>query len=324
MGGQLQTTRTGLLLRLTDADGFEGWGEAAPLPGFSHETIPEIVLQLSHLRTKNKPNPPPLPFTNWYPSAKFGLDTALANLQSQKNGLPRYNSARKTVLLTMLLAGSPEACLHRAEQAVQQGYKAVKLKVGHGKPAQDAALVRSVAAIIGEGCTLRLDANRAWTLKDALLFTEQLHSVSIEYIEEPLKSTRYLPEFERLTGMPIALDESLRDRTWDRLQQTPFRPVALIYKPMLSARPRSWYLESGIPVVLSSSFESGVGIQALLALASHIGSPDMPVGLDTYNWLQEDVLAPRLSLNSPAVALEEVLNRAHVVKVENLDLFRIG
>ncbi|MBL7979610.1 MAG: o-succinylbenzoate synthase [Bacteroidetes Order II. Incertae sedis bacterium] len=324
MGGQLQITRTGLLLRLTDADGFEGWGEAAPLPGFSHETIPEIVLQLGHLRTKNRLNPPPLPFKNWYPSVKFGLDTAFSDLQSQKNGLPRYNTARKTVRLTMLLTGLPEACVHRAEQAAEQGYQAVKVKVGIGKPAQDAALVRRVAAIMGEGCALRLDANRAWTLKEALLFAEQLHGVPIEYIEEPLKSSRHLPEFARLTGMPIALDESLRDRAWDKLQQTSFRPAVLIYKPMLSVRPASWYLESGLPVVLSSSFESGVGIQALLALASYIGSPDTPIGLDTYNWLREDVLRPRLSLDAPVVDLEESLDRSHCVEVEKLELFHLG
>jgi O-succinylbenzoate synthase len=47
-----QTTlryREGLLVELASDEGATGWGEAAPLPGFSHESLDEVAGQLSHL-----------------------------------------------------------------------------------------------------------------------------------------------------------------------------------------------------------------------------------------------------------------------------------
>jgi len=295
-----------------------GWGEIAPLRGFSRETIPDVLLQLAHLRAKNNPNPPPLPLGAWYPSVKFGLDSAFSEIRAKKSNTPRYNPEHQTVVLNLLLAGSPENILRRAELAKNLGYRAIKLKVGQQKPAEDAALIREVAAGVGNSCTIRLDANRAWSLKDALRFAEYLQGVRIEYIEEPLKSSRFLPDFALQTGLPIALDEGLRDKSWEKLQKTSFRPAALIYKPMLSARPAKWYSDSGIPVVISSSFESGVGMQALIALATEVCVPNTPIGLDTYNWLQEDVLLPRLPMDAPQVALKTVFDPQYQVQMTKI------
>lgn len=318
MGGQFHKHREGLLLRLTDVDGFVGWGEIAPLWGFSRETIPETLLQLVHLRAKNNSNPPPLPLGTWYPSVKFGLDSAFSDLKAKKSGNPRYNPEHQTVTLNMLLVGSSENILRRAELATSLGYRAIKLKVGQQKPVEDALLVREVAAGVGNNCTIRLDANRAWSLKDALHFAEHLQGVRIEYIEEPLKSPRFLPDFALQTGLPVALDESLRDKAWERLQKKRFRPTALIYKPMLSAHPAKWYSDSGSPVVISSSFESGVGMQALIALATEVCTPNIPIGLDTYNWLQEDVLSPRLPMDAPEVELKAVFDPQYQVQMTKI------
>ena len=59
------------------------------------------------------------------------------------------------------------------------------------------------------------------------------------------------------------------------------------------------------PVVVSSVFESGVGMRHLVALAAALG--DVPAGLDTYRWLAADVLAEPLAIGGPAVDVAAVL-----------------
>lgn len=105
----------------------------------------------------------------------------------------------------------------------------LKVKVGGGSgPEADAA--RSLELLRGspKGSTLRLDANQAWTMDEALSFSTALAAASsndgsgthtaacadlgsVEYIEEPLRNPRLLGElWERSErALPYALDESL-------------------------------------------------------------------------------------------------------------------
>ena len=70
------------------------------------------------------------------------------------------------------------------------------------------------------------------------------------------------------------------------------------------------------PVVVSSVFESGVGMRHLVALAAALG--DAPAGLDTYRWLAADVLARPLAVGGPTVDVAEAL-APNAVDVGRLD-----
>jgi O-succinylbenzoate synthase len=69
----------------------------------------------------------------------------------------------------------------------------------------------------------------------------------------------------------------------------------------------------GMAPVLSSSYEGGVGIGALVALAASVG--EGPAGLDTYRALAEDVLEVPLPLPAPTVAVRETMEAARMVDV---------
>ena len=57
--------------------------------------------------------------------------------------------------------------------------------------------------------SLRLDANRAWTLDEALEFASGIKGIKIEYCEESLKNPEQLDSFLEKSDLPIALDETL-------------------------------------------------------------------------------------------------------------------
>ena len=309
--------REGVLLRLTGADGRHGWGEAAPLPGYSPDTLDDAV---AALRTWAGDRSVALP-----PSARWAVAGANADLFSRRCGVPlaeayavpgaAVGSAAETVSLNALLLGDGDI-VAEAERVRSAGYRAAKLKIGRASPGADAERVRAVAAALGP-VALRLDANGAWTLDQAAAFADALDGVAVEYVEEPLADALALPELaRRAPGVRWALDESL-DRAFDDVGIAAAMRAAVV-KPMLGperiGRARAALAGTvdvpGVdtsrgPVVVSSVFESGVGMRHLVALAAALG--DTPAGLDTYRWLADDVLERPLALGGPTVDVSAVL-----------------
>lgn len=159
-------TRKGLILQLDT-----GFGEIAPLPGFSKETFDEAMEET--LRWIHKGIEPTSPSVRW------GIECAKRPLNS--------------VHLPLCALGPKE------------GFTTVKLKLGHLSVTQAVAFVKKY---IGQ-FSLRLDCNRAWTLSQALKFASHFKRDDFAYLEEPVQSVEELIEFSKQTAFPIALDESI-------------------------------------------------------------------------------------------------------------------
>ncbi len=263
-GGKLHSTRQGLLL-LTE----QGWGDAAPLPGFSRETIEDVVLAW-----RRGP-----PFR--HPSIQFALDSASQPTQAVD------------VPVNALLTGPSDQILGQAGELANTACRAIKLKVGRSTSLDhEIEMVWRVREALRKDQLLRLDANRAWDTPTAIEFGRGLTGCAIEYIEEPLRDPTMLEEFFRETSMPYALDETL---TEEQTTVAFANAAALICKPtMLGGLQRLRELAAeGKRLVFSASFESGVGIARIAQWSSEF-SPEDPVGLDTYGWLANDVLAVKL------------------------------
>jgi o-succinylbenzoate synthase len=322
-GGVSLERREGLLLKLTGEDGAVGWGEASPLPGFSRESLREAAGELDTLaaslvgsETSVEPDGPrgavPWLEDGWSPSARFGLELAVWSLCAATRGasLAQLISPRprRMVAVSGLLAGSLHGTLGEARRMRDAGYRAIKVKVGRGPVIETAALVRKLLEELGGEVALRLDANRAWSLEEAEEFARAASGASFEYVEEPLRDPRALPELARVTGLPIALDESLVTMEPDALVEHRYA-AAVILKPTLLgglSAALGFAAEArriGMRVVVSSAYESGVGTAALVALAAATGE-GLPAGLDTYRALAEDVVSPRLGLPAPVVEVD--------------------
>ena len=74
----------------------------------------------------------------------------------------------------------------------------------------------------------------------------------------------------------------------------------------------------GVTPVVSSTYESGVGTAALVALAAGIGDQEIPAGLDPYRRLAGDVLETTLDLPAPGVGVRETAEASHRVDVRRL------
>lgn len=164
-----ERNREGLILQMEDA-----WGEIAPLPGFSRETLTEAKQEiLDVLRDNKKPK---------LPSVLFGL------------------SAQPLTPVKVRLSA-----LHHPKP----GCTTLKLKLGHLSAIQAVDLVKQY---VGK-YRLRLDCNRKWSLSEALLFASHFRPTDFEYFEEPVETYSDLVRFSHQTQFPIAVDESLREHS---------------------------------------------------------------------------------------------------------------
>ncbi|MCS3461358.1 o-succinylbenzoate synthase [Aeromonas sp. BIGb0445] len=272
--GRVESVRQGLLLRTP-----LGWGEIAPLPGFSQESLAEAETEaracLEQLARGETPAPR-------LPSVQFGFDCARRHWPAQDKPLPEPYP---------LIQGAPQDLLKHWKEWLHQTPAKAKLKVARYPMRDELALIR---LLLDRRPTLNLvlDANQGWTREEAWAFCGHLDPNRIEYLEDPCASFEDIAFVASRTGMPIALDELL-------VQGKPWQPIpqlkALVLKPMLlGALANSEALvararELRLKVIVSSCFESGVGLGQLARLAAE-WAPDQAPGLDTRRWLASDLL----------------------------------
>ena len=334
--------REGALIRLTADDGSEGWGEAAPLPGFSPESLEDATDQLRAIAPSlagrempanlSGPDDTPLPkLARLASSARFGLEVALLSLSAVSHGktLPDLlvDQPGETIHTNGLLSGSVEKVLVGACSMKEDGYRAVKLKVGRRKVSEDVRMVRRVGDILGDGVSLRLDANRAWGFGQALGFAEGISGVRVEYVEEPLAEPWLLAGLAGEWGLPVALDESLIGMLPENLEGHPYVRAIVLKPTLLGGLSRALRFAEeakalGMASVVSSAYEGGVGTGALVALAAAVGKE--PAGLDTYRGLAEDVIESSLPLPAPTVNVRETMEAARKVDVGRLEPVSLG
>ena len=300
--------REGLIIELVDDAGRTGLGEASPLPGLSAESLAaaetaarercgalvgqELDADLDAIRAA-------LPAPHEGPAAtRCALETALADLAARAADLPLARfldpAAATTVPCNAVLPADAMVC--------PPGYGIVKVKVGALDPAADRRRLETLFAATPPPVRFRLDANRAWTPRQALAVLSGLPADRIEYVEEPLAATHLddLDEVHRRCGLLFALDETLADpRRWAEWLRSGSVGAVILKPTLLGGLSPALALAAAAraankQVVVTSTLETGVGVTACLHLAAAVATA--PCGLDTLRLLDGTLLdeAPRI------------------------------
>ncbi|CAE5963485.1 unnamed protein product [Arabidopsis arenosa] len=344
--------REGFILSLTLEDGSIGYGEVAPLDS-NIENLMDVEGQLQlvlHLVNGAKFSYM-LPLLNgsisswiWselgitassiFPSVRCGLEMALLNAmavrhdssllgilhyQKDENGSAQPHSVQICALLDS--EGTALEVAYVARKLVEEGFSAIKLKVGRRvNSVQDALVMQEVRRAVGDQIELRADANCRWTFEEATEFGLLVKSCNLKYIEEPVQNKDDLIRFHEETGLPVALDETLDDfEECPLLMLTKYTHpgiVAVVIKPSVvggfenAALIARWAQKHGKMAVISAAYESGLGLSAYILFASYLEmvnvkasteqkqgtSPSVAHGLGTYRWLSEDVMMNTLGI----------------------------
>ena len=163
----------------------------------------------------------------------------------------------------------------RRRRASRSTPGSVTLKLKAGAERETEVLVDRVRAVreaIGPDVHLRLDVNGAWDPPTAEERLEAVERFGLEYVEQPLAGddAEALAELRRRVRVPIAADESVTSVKAARELLDAEAVDVLVVKParvgglVVGAEIAALAAERGVPVVVSTLFETGVGIAARL------------------------------------------------------------
>lgn len=206
---------------------------------------------------------------------------------------------RTSVPVNVTVPAVPAADAHAIVLA--GGCTTAKVKVAEPGQvlADDLARVEAVRAALGPSGRVRIDANGAWPVDEAVAAIPLLDKASggLEYVEQPCASVESLALVRRRVDVPIAADESIR-RAADpyRVRDLEAADIAVLkVQPLGGVRACLRIAEEiGLPVVVSSALETSVGIAAGVALAAALPSLPYACGLATVQLLTADVVQDSL------------------------------
>jgi o-succinylbenzoate synthase len=200
-----------------------------------------------------------------------------------------------------------------AEALAGGGHGCSTAKVKVAEPGQsladDTERVRAVRSALGPAGKLRVDANGAWSVQEAVEAITALSRFGLEYVEQPCATVTELAAVRARVGVPVAADESIR-RSADplRVAEAGAADVVVLKVQPLGGVRRCLRLAAdiGLPVVVSSALESSVGLSAGVALAAAL--PELPYacGLATASMFTADVTAAPLRPENGCIAVRRV------------------
>lgn len=246
---------------------------------------------------------------------KAGLEMALWDLVGKRAGLPLYRifggPVRDYVPTKFSVSGlEPERAAAIAAWAVEQGFQAMKVKVGI-EPEQDVARVRAVRAAVGPEVRLGVDANGGWTPRVAIETIRRLSEFGIYFAEQPVAplDVAWLADVRRQVQVPVMADESLY--TLQDAMALARADAADIFSIYIGkgggigpARKVAALAEAaGLTCTVGSNLELGVASAAMihLAMASPgIGAEEFPCDILGPFFYEADVLAEPLPISAGA------------------------
>ncbi|MCW3028096.1 MAG: o-succinylbenzoate synthase, partial [Solirubrobacterales bacterium] len=205
-------------ISLTGADGVSGYGEAAPLELYDGVGVEQVERAITGYRDalagSSEENGAQIleacRAVDDLPVALSAVDLALWDRAGRRAGktvaalltdVPASGVQVNATITALDRAGAAEQAAH----AVREGFTCLKLKVGVG---DDAGRVAAVRAAAGPEAALRLDANGAWSVEQAVSTIEALSPAGLELVEEPTHGLAAVREVRERVAVRVAIDET--------------------------------------------------------------------------------------------------------------------
>ena len=266
---------------LTADDGLVGYGEAAPLESYDGVGVDRVVAELERARAALEAGGPAP--NDLLPQALAAIDLAGFDLRGRREGVPVWRllgaDRADPIAVNATIGGEPPSrAAALAREASAAGFACVKLKVGVGDDLERVRAVRDACPKLA----IRLDANGAWTVAQAIRALAELEPLRIECCEEPVHGVDQLAAVAAATEVAIAADESAADPALFArracaavcLKIAASGGIAGVIADAERAR------AAGYEVYLASTLDGPLGIAAALHAAT-VTRPDRPCGLAT-------------------------------------------
>jgi len=287
-----------LRVRLEADDGLVGVGEAAPLEPYDGVEPAAVRAALDAYAEvlANCPEGDALEACRAerdLPQALAGVDLALWDLAGRRSGRPvaqliSIEAARSIPVNATIGAEDRSGAAAAAAVAVAADFDTLKVKVGIG---DDAGRLAAVRAVIGPRVAIRIDANGAWGIDEAVAALNALAPTGIELAEEPVHGVEPLRAVRAEVDVPLAMDETAAQEGAPGSGATDAVCLKIgrcggisgVLRDAAAAR------AAGSTVYLASTFDGPVGIAAAVHAAAGLtaGGPLPAHGLATLDLFAE-------------------------------------
>ncbi len=283
------------IVTLTDDEGVAGHGEAAPLESYDGVSFERVWRALEAYRAvladSHGMNGAQIVDAcrqvEDLPAALAAVDLALWDRAGRRAGQPvaallTDRPADAIDVNAVLSATDRATAAAEAERAVAEGFVCLKVKVGIG---DDAGRLAAVRAAAGSQVALRVDANGAWSVPEAVRNIEALAPVGLELVEEPTHGLRAVRAVREQVAVRVAIDETaaehgalgagVADAVCLKISRCGGIAGLLAAATLVRA--------SGAEVYLASTLDGPLGIAAAVHAAAALASrgPVAPCGLAT-------------------------------------------
>jgi muconate cycloisomerase len=226
-------TQTLVLVRLQTTDDITGWGEGTTIGGLAYgEESPEsikknidtyfaplltgqdatqVAARMASIRAHIQGNR----------FAKCAIETALYDQQARRLGVPLSEllggRVRDSLPIAWTLAsGDTAKDIAEAERVLDaRRHNIFKLKIGLRQVRDDVAHVAAIKRELGPRASVRVDANQAWSVSEALMGMRMLADAGVDMVEQPIaaQNKHGLARLTQANIIPIMADEALHGPT---------------------------------------------------------------------------------------------------------------
>ncbi len=270
-------SKKGLILKASQ-EKVVRYAECSPLPFLSKESLTQSQKELESFFIQNRY--PPF----FSPSTNFALTSLFFS-----------PACPKKKWLCALVQGS----FKEMDKALEKKAKEFSfIKIKYHPPIEEFTTWFWQVQKRYPSCLFRIDINQKWSSKEASYFLRKVPLKGIDYLEEPFRSWQELQAFIAKNPFPLSLDESLYEK-----KNPPFLKNLKAYTVKPSLLPLFFsYLNQEVPVVLSSSYESSIGLSNIACFSK--GS--LALGIDTFEIFSSDLLQTPLKKEKGYIFFPEI------------------
>jgi len=295
-----------------------GYGEAGPLPKLSLDDIPDFSKILEKYLTDLEHEDIPLDegklldflevwISDEYPSIRFALETALLDLinggQKQIFSSQSLDTLPPVHINGLIWMGDKEFMLSQIKNKINEGYNCVKMKIGAIDFQAECDLLSYIRKNFNsDEISLRVDANGAFSVREAMQKLNTLSEYDIHSIEQPIRAGQPEAMAKLCAESPIAiaLDEELIGVNGLAAQKQLLefiKPAYIILKPTLVGgikKTKEWIRvaeDQGVAWWMTSALESNIGLNAIYQLTTKLEA-SLPQGLGTGQLYENNIESP--------------------------------
>lgn len=303
-----------LVIRVENEEGRVGWGEACPVKGYSPESPAEAwelaatLLPTFKGRTPDEIRHQLQAWLSRYPFLVSGIVEACEDLADDP--LLRTSDPVEMELAGTVNTLDEAAAPAYASRLVDQGYRALKVKVGY-EPLADARRVNAILAAVGDKARLRVDANQGYSAEAALTFAGAADASGVEVFEQPVNGHDWnaMARVAAVSPIPVMLDEAIYGDA-EIVKASTLPGVAAVKLKLSKAggarelfRQFRLATDHGLQVVVGNGVASDLGCLHEALACFHA---NMPLAGEMNGFLKTEarLLEPSLTISGPRLVIQ--------------------